>query len=227
MKSSSNEELLFSASDINNLKEIDINTKVYSDINSCIFDKVKSICSKDGIKPNFGVLMDAMDNTKTYTFIERYDNQFELLKQNISIYSILKKDAHINDDNRLIEKIKPVKEEKIHSLLQYLNDLDNVELIVNNNVDKWWYDIPSDNGDIIQEKFQEILKLDRKSQLKCLKQLRKLLPNQKVIIKDLYKLINMMPEDEKQSFVNSLYIKRYHNLNYDDIKDKTNQYKKN
>ena len=72
--------------------------------------------------------------------IERYDKQFSKLNCPLYVYELNKKNL-------------PVKIKKIENLYSYLVNNNKYSLINNNDSDKWWYNIPFDNGDVIRDYF--------------------------------------------------------------------------
>lgn len=170
------------------------------------------------IKPTIGVLTDAESEDKEYTIIERYDNQFSSLNRSIFIYYIpINYNKVIN--NEITSETKILKKQKIDNLYEYLETKKNITLIKNDDLDKCWYDIPSDNGDIIQKYFLSIADEENKDLKKNkIINLKKLFPKELMLINKLEKLMLKMEKDNFISFINIIYDKRERMIDYDTIR---------
>lgn len=216
--------IYFYASTEENLMLIPGNSKVYDNLTKCIFKKSCELMSDKGIKPTCGVLIDAESGNKEYTIIERYDNQFLSLNRGIFIYYI-PQDYNKVINNETIEEIKVLKKQKIDNLYEYLETKTNVTLIKNDNLDKCWYDIPTDNGDIIQKCFLNIATEENKNSMKKkIINLKKLFPKELIIINKLEKLMFKMDKDNFISFINVIYDERQRIIDYDIICETESEY---
>ena len=114
--------------------------KICNNLEKGIISKASEVVTTIGIKPTTGILTDAEKNTTKYVLIERYDQQFSKLNCPLYIYE-------------LNEKKLPIKAETVENLYNYLAENDQFLLVNNDDNDKWWYDIPFDNGDVIRDYF--------------------------------------------------------------------------
>lgn len=196
-----------------NIKEvfdkIDANKKRYDSFSKCILYKVPELMDEEGIKPTVGILTDAESEKKEYTIIERVDNQFSKLNCNLYIYCILEKWDREKLKERRIFRIKT-----IDNLYEYLKNRKSFNLIENDNIDKTWYNVPRDNSDIIQKHFLSIITLPKKEKKAKTAILKKLFPDQLIIIKKLEKLMFKMSTEEFIDFINTIYDKSHYMLNY-------------
>ena len=180
--------------------------------------------SDEGIKPASGVLINAESGDKEYTIIERYDNQFLSLNCSIFIYYIPKNYNKVIN-NETIEETKALKKQKIDNLYEYLETKKNITLIKNDNLDKWWYDIPIDNVDIIQKYFLSIVDEENKNSKKNkIINLKKLFPKELMLINKLEKLMFKMDKDNFISFINVIYDERQRVIDYDTIRETEAEY---
>lgn len=211
------EKVYFYASVQEDLTIIPEGSQVYDKLTKCILQKSCELMSDKGIKPTSGVLTTAESGYKEYTIIERYDNHFLNLNCSIFIYYIPQNYNKIIN-NKTIEETKVLKKQKIDNLYEYLETKKNIKLIKNNNLDKWWYNIPTNNDDIIQKIFLSVVdeenKIEKKKKINSLK---KLFPNQLMIIKKLEKIMFRMDKDEFIKFINTIYLKRHKMLDIDEI----------
>lgn len=112
-----------------------------------------------------------------------------------------------------------LKKQKIDNLYEYLETKKNITLIKNDDLDKCWYDIPSDNGDIIQKYFLSIADEENKDLKKNkIINLKKLFPKELMLINKLEKLMLKMEKDNFISFINIIYDKRERMIDYDTIR---------
>lgn len=210
------EKVLFFASENSNLNEIPKGEKVYHKLTKCVLNKAFKILSYNEIKPTYGTLYCPTTGETTYTMIERYDNQFKLLKRPISIYLISLKEAKIDDKFLLIDDARVIKRIDIDNLFDYVKSMKNTEFLYNDDLDKTWYDVPFDNGDIIKENFLNIIFEPNKQIKKTkIKKLKSLFPNQKEIINKLYKVVLKMDKEQAREFISNIFDKRHRRLNYD------------
>lgn len=209
------EYVYFYASEIPNLEFIPISSKVYSKKTNCILQLAYEVCSRIGINPTYGTLYSPEDGLSEIKFIERYKNQFECLNHSASIYVIAKNKISIDQNNILTKKAKFLREIKLDNLYDYLNKIKNVKLLNCNYHSNWFYDIPYDNGDIIRDYFLKIItENDKSNQKEMIVNIKEVLPQQKKIISDLYKLISKMGYKEAHNFINNIYIKTIQSLDY-------------
>lgn len=209
----------FYASTEENLMVISEGSQVYDNLTKCILRKSCELMSDKEIKPTIGVLTDAESEDKEYTIIERYDNQFSSLNRSIFIYYIpINYNKVIN--NEITSETKVLKKQKIDNLYEYLETKKNITLIKNDDLDKCWYDIPSDNGDIIQKYFLSIADEENKDLKKNkIINLKKLFPKELMLINKLEKLMLKMEKDNFISFINIIYDKRERMIDYDTIRN--------
>ena len=208
----------FYASTEENLMVIPEGSQVYDNLTKCILRKSCELMSDKEIKPTIGVLTDAESEDKEYTIIERYDNQFSSLNRSIFTYYIpINYNKVIN--NEITSETKMLKKQKIDNLYEYLETKKNITLIKNDDLDKCWYDIPSDNGDIIQKYFLSIADEENKDLKKNkIINLKKLFPKELMLINKLEKLMLKMEKDNFISFINIIYDKRERMIDYDTIR---------
>lgn len=208
----------FYASTEENLMVIPEGSQVYDNLTKCILRKSCELMSDKEIKPTIGVLTDAESEDKEYTIIERYDNQFSSLNRSIFIYYIpINYNKVIN--NEITSETKMLKKQKIDNLYEYLETKKNITLIKNDDLDKCWYDIPSDNGDIIQKYFLSIADEENKDLKKNkIINLKKLFSKELMLINKLEKLMLKMEKDNFISFINIIYDKRERMIDYDTIR---------
>lgn len=208
----------FYASTEENLMVIPEGSQVYDNLTKCILRKSCELMSDKEIKPTIGVLTDAESEDKEYTIIERYDNQFSSLNRSIFIYYIpINYNKVIN--NEITSETKMLKKQKIDNLYEYLETKKNITLIKNDDLDKCWYDIPSDNGDIIQKYFLSIADEENKDLKKNkIINLKKIFPKELMLINKLEKLMLKMEKDNFISFINIIYDKRERMIDYDTIR---------
>lgn len=218
------EKIYLYASTEENLTIILKGSQVYDNLTKCILRKSCELMSDKGIKPTSGVLTDAESGKEEYTIIERYDNQFLSLNRSIFIYYIPQNYNKVIN-NETIEETKVLKKQKIDNLYEYLEINKNITLIKNDNLDKWWYDIPNDNGDIIQKYFLGIATEENKNSKKNkVINLKKLFPKESKLINKLEKLMFKMDKDNFISFINTIYDKRQHMMDYDTISETEAEY---
>ena len=218
------ENVYFYASTEENLTVIPKGSKVYDNLTKCILKKSCELMSDKGIKPTSGVLTDAESGDKEYTIIERYDSQFLSLNRSIFIYYIPQNYNKVIN-NETIEETKVLKKQKIDNLHECLENKKNITLIKNDNLDKCWYDIPTDNGDIIQKYFLSIAAEENKSSKKNkIINLKKLFPKELMLINKLEKLMLKMGKDNFISFINIIYDERQHMIDYDTIRETEAEY---
>ena len=214
----------FYASTEENLMVIPEGSHVYDNLTKCILRESCELMSDEGIKPASGVLINAESGDKEYTIIERYDNQFLSLNCSIFIYYIPKNYNKVIN-NETIEETKALKKQKIDNLYEYLETKKNITLIKNDNLDKWWYDIPIDNGDIIQKYFLSIVDEENKNSKKNkIINLKKLFPKELMLINKLEKLMFKMDKDNFISFINVIYDERQRVIYYDTIRETEAEY---
>ena len=208
----------FYASTEENLMVIPEGSQVYDNLTKCILRKSCELMSDKKIKPTIGVLTDAESEDKEYTIIERYDYQFSSLNRSIFIYYIpINYNKVIN--NEITSETKMLKKQKIDNLYEYLETKKNITLIKNDDLDKCWYDIPSDNGDIIQKYFLSIADEENKDLKKNkIINLKKIFPKELMLINKLEKLMLKMEKDNFISFINIIYDKRERMIDYDTIR---------
>ena len=219
-----NESVYFYASTEENLMLIPEGSQVYDNFTKWILRKSCELMSDKGIKPTSGVLIDAESGDKEYTIIERYDNQFFSLNRSIFIYYIHQNYNKVIN-NKTIKETKVLKKQKIDNLYKYLKTKTNITLIRNDNLDKWWYDIPTDNGDIIQKIFLSIATEENENLKKDkIINLKKLFPKELMIIKKLEKLMFKMDKEDFISFINVIYDKQQRMIDYDTIRKTEAEY---
>ena len=110
-------------------------------------------------------------------------------------------------------------------MYKYLKTKTNITLIRNDNLDKWWYDIPTDNGDIIQKIFLSIATQENENLKKDkIINLKKLFPKELMIIKKLEKLMFKMDKEDFISFINVIYDKQQRMIDYDTIRKTEAEY---
>lgn len=218
------EKVYFFASTEENLLKIDKDSQVYDKLTQCILKKSYELMSTKGIKPTSGILINAESGDRKYTIIERYDDHFSSLNCSLFIYYIPQKYGNVIN-NKTTDEVKVFKKQKIDNLYEYLESKKNIALIKNNNIDKSWYDIPDDNGDIIQKYFLSIVTEENKSKKKkMLVNLKKLFPKELKVINKLEKLMFKMDKDEFILFINNIYDKRNYIINYDTIRETEEEY---
>lgn len=221
------EKVYFYATKENGLITVPKNSKVFSGLTDCSLKIGYDICSEEGIHPTSGYIYTPEDGYIEYKLIERYPNQFELLKTNVNIYLISAKENKIDDNFRLVNDGISFRNIKIDNLFEYLKSIKNIELINNDNNEKYFYDIPYDNGDIIQECFKKsLLEKNLKQRKKYLSNIKKLLIENRKIVNKLYKLTSSMSLEEASEFINNIYNKNDSMLNYDLIREKEKKQKK-
>lgn len=219
------EKVLFYASQTQNLKEIKKGEKVYTKLSNCILKNAYNICSGKGIDPKSGIEYEPETGKSTYVLIERYNGQFAQLNCNLSIYAISLKNNNIDKDYLLTNDASILNEVKISDLYEYLQMMKNVELVSDDYYNKYAYDTPFDNRDIIKEYFIKIIKeQDNKKRVKLIKNIQVLLPDQDKIIKKIYKLISKMDTEDALIFINSIFTKKENSLDYSLIKKENDKH---
>lgn len=213
------ENKLFLASKKRNLNEALLDSEIYKDSSCCILEKTKELMTQYGIEPTTGILTEAETGNDEYTIIERYSNQFSKLEVPMNLYTILL-NKNMEKGKLLISNIKKLEVNRINNLYEYLKQQDNFELIQNDSYDKSWYNIPTDNGDILQQSFLRISNYEeKKEQQKQILTLLKLFPKQAYIIKSLTKLMKKMDKTDFELFISNLYDERNQSINYKHIKE--------
>ena len=107
-------------------------------------------------------------------------------------------------------------EEVLGKMLSELNNEKNICFYAStNDLDKYFYDIPYDNGDIIQAQFIKIINEDDVlKRNKMIKNLKKLFPKQLVVIKKLLDIMDKMNKEQFLNFIDDIYIRNEFQLNY-------------
>lgn len=208
-------KIYYYASTSNDLTEICAGAHVYSKKNVCLLNLAYDLMKKDGIKPNKGVLSAAELNEneyslKEYTLIERYNKQFNKANVEGFIYQILIDDEDDKENIILSKDTSVFKCEKVSSIIKYLAEADNVSLIYNDDLDKYWYGIPSDDLDVLKEYFSIVVKEENQDKRK--KMINKLIqfyPKKKNDIKKIVELMNMTSEQLFLSFFDDPYKLHY------------------
>lgn len=212
-----NKEFFYVASTNMDLSKKISKTNIYKDKNRCILNIAKELMNQYNIEPTTGILTDKLTDEKIYTIIERYTDQFSELNLFINLCKIVFKD-NIKEDEITFEDISQIEIIKINNLYEYLKKQKSFELIINESKDKWWFDIPSDDGDIIQKSFLELKKSnDKFENEKQILLLQKLFPKQTNTIKKLSKLMIKMNEKDFCAFIIEIYNEKEQSLNYEFI----------
>ena len=174
-----------------------------------------------------GVIRNWMSNRNSFDYYglwEQINNEnfnsveFHVIKTEEASYNIpINYNKVIN--NEITSETKMLKKQKIDNLYEYLETKKNITLIKNDDLDKCWYDIPSDNGDIIQKYFLSIADEENKDLKKNkIINLKKLFPKELMLINKLEKLMLKMEKDNFISFINIIYDKRERMIDYDTIR---------
>ena len=161
--------------------------KICNNLEKGIISKASEVVTTIGIKPTIGTLTDAEKNTTKYVLIERYDKQFSKLNCPLYVYELNKKNL-------------PVKIKKIENLYSYLVNNNKYSLINNNDSDKWWYNIPFDNGDVIRDYFLN------------------------TVINKLELLMSKMSKTDFTTFTSKIYNKNDKMINHQLINEKVKEY---
>lgn len=184
--------------------------KICNNLEKGILSKATELVTTIGIKPTTGILTDAEKNTTKYVLIERYDQQFSKLNCPLYIYE-------------LNEKKLPIKAETVENLYNYLAENDQFLLVNNDDNDKWWYDIPFDNGDVIRDYFLNTV-IESDDQERNIMYLLLYYPNEAAIINKLELLMRKMPKTDFTTFTSKIYDENDKMINYQLINEKVKEY---
>ena len=184
--------------------------KTCNNLEKGIFSKATELATTIGIKPTTGILTDAEKNTTKYVFIERYDQQFSKLNCPLYIYEL-------NEKNLLI------KTETVENLYNYLTENDQFLLVNNDDNDKWWYDIPFDNGDVIRDYFLNTV-IESDDHERDIMYLLLYYPNEAAIINKLELLMRKMPKTNFATFTSKIYDENDKMINHQLINEKIKEY---
>ena len=142
--------------------------------------------------------------------IERYDQQFSKLNCPLYIYE-------------LNEKNLSIKVETVENLYNYLTESNKFLLVNNDDNDKWWYDIPFDNGDVIRDYFLNTV-IESDNQERDIMYLLLYYPNEVAVINKLKLLMNKMPKADFTTFTSKIYDEDDKMINYQLINEKVKEY---
>lgn len=184
--------------------------KICNNLEKGILSKATELVTTIGIKPTTGILTDAEKNTTKYVLIERYDQQFSKLNCPLYIYE-------------LNEKNLPIKAETVENLYNYLVENDQFLLVNNDDNDKWWYDIPFDNGDVIRDYFLNTV-IESDDHERNIMYLLLYYPNEAAIINKLELLMRKMPKTDFTTFTSKIYDENDKMINYQLINEKVKEY---
>lgn len=184
--------------------------KICNNLEKGILSKATELVTTIGIKPTTGILTDAEKNTTKYVLIERYDQQFSKLNCPLYIYE-------------LNEKNLPIKAETVENLYNYLAENDQFLLVNNDDNDKWWYDIPFDNGDVIRDYFLNTV-IESDDYERDIMYLLLYYPNEAAIINKLELLMRKMPKTDFTTFTSKIYDENDKMINYQLINEKVKEY---
>lgn len=184
--------------------------KICNNLEKGILSKATELVTTIGIKPTTGILTDAEKNTTKYVLIERYDKQFSKLNCPLYVYELNKKNL-------------PVKIKKIENLYSYLVNNNKYSLINNNDSDKWWYNIPFDNGDVIRDYFLNTV-IESDDYERDIMYLLLYYPNEAAIINKLELLMRKMPKTDFTTFTSKIYDENDKMINYQLINEKVKEY---
>lgn len=184
--------------------------KICNNLEKGILSKATELVTTIGIKPTIGTLTDAEKNTTKYVLIERYDQQFSKLNCPLYIYE-------------LNEKNLPIKAETVENLYNYLAENDQFLLVNNDDNDKWWYDIPFDNGDVIRDYFLNTV-IESDDYERDIMYLLLYYPNEAAIINKLELLMRKMPKTDFTTFTSKIYDENDKMINYQLINEKVKEY---
>ena len=184
--------------------------KICNNLEKGIISKASEVVTTIGIKPTTGILTDAEKNTTKYVLIERYDQQFSKLNCPLYIYE-------------LNEKKLPIKAETVENLYNYLAENDQFLLVNNDDNDKWWYDIPFDNGDVIRDYFLNTV-IESDDQERNIMYLLLYYPNEAAIINKLELLMRKMPKTNFATFTSKIYDENDKMINHQLINEKIKEY---
>ncbi len=198
----------------NDLDKIPVGTIIDNSVINCIFKKAVELMSIDGIEPTSGVLTEIDSGKKEYTLIERYKEQLTNLNNKVNVYFFLRDNNKI-DKKITTSEIKLTSKIEITNLYDFLKKANDFKLIDYNDLDKYFYDIPYDNGDIIQAQFIKIINEDDVlKRNKMIKNLKNLFPNQSVVIKKLLDIMDKMNKEQFLDFIDDIYSRNEFQLNY-------------
>lgn len=184
--------------------------KICNNLEKGIISKASEVVTTIGIKPTTGILTDAEKNTTKYVLIERYDQQFSKLNCPLYIYE-------------LNEKNLPIKAETVENLYNYLVENDQFLLVNNDDNDKWWYDIPFDNGDVIRDYFLNTV-IESDDHERNIMYLLLYYPNEAAIINKLELLMSKMSKTDFTTFTSKIYNKNDKMINHQLINEKVKEY---
>ena len=184
--------------------------KICNNLEKGIISKASEVVTTIGIKPTIGTLTDAEKNTTKYVLIERYDKQFSKLNCPLYVYELNKKNL-------------PVKIKKIENLYSYLVNNNKYSLINNNDSDKWWYDIPFDNGDVIRDYFLNTV-IESDDQERDIIYLLLYYPNEAAVINKLELLMSKMSKTDFTTFTSKIYNQNDKMINHQLINEKVKEY---
>lgn len=184
--------------------------KICNNLEKGIISKASEVVTTIGIKPTTGILTDAEKNTTKYVLIERYDQQFSKLNCPLYIYE-------------LNEKNLPIKAETVENLYNYLVENDQFLLVNNDDNDKWWYDIPFDNGDVIRDYFLNTV-IESDDHERNIMYLLLYYPNGAAVINKLELLMSKMSKTDFTTFTSKIYNKNDKMINHQLINEKVKEY---
>ena len=184
--------------------------KICNNLEKGILSKATELVTTIGIKPTIGTLTDTEKNSTKYVLIERYDKQFSKLNCPLYIYE-------------LNEKNLSIKAETIENLYNYLAENDQFLLVNNDDNDKWWYDIPFDNGDVIRDYFLNTM-IESDDPERDIMNLLLYYPNEVTVINQLGLLMNKMSKTDFTNFTSKIYDEKDKMINYQLINEKVKEY---
>lgn len=190
-------------------KEVPLD-KICNNLEKGILSKATELVTTIGIKPTIGTLTDTEKNSTKYVLIERYDKQFSKLNCPLYIYE-------------LNEKNLSIKAETIENLYNYLAENDQFLLVNNDDNDKWWYDIPFDNGDVIRDYFLNTM-IESDDPERDIMNLLLYYPNEVTVINQLELLMNKMSKTDFTNFTSKIYDEKDKMINYQLINEKVKEY---
>lgn len=190
-------------------KEVPLD-KICNNLEKGILSKATELVTTIGIKPTIGTLTDTEKNSTKYVLIERYDKQFSKLNCPLYIYE-------------LNEKNLSIKAEKVENLYNYLAENDQFLLVNNDDNDKWWYDIPFDNGDVIRDYFLNTM-IESDNPERDIMNLLLYYPNEVTVINQLGLLMNKMSKTDFTNFTSKIYDEKDKMINHQLINEKVKEY---
>lgn len=191
------------------MKEVPLD-KICNNLEKGILSKATELVTTIGIKPTIGTLTDTEKNSTKYVLIERYDKQFSKLNCPLYIYE-------------LNEKNLSIKAEKVENLYNYLAENDQFLLVNNDDNDKWWYDIPFDNGDVIRDYFLNTM-IESDNPERDIMNLLLYYPNEVTVINQLGLLMNKMSKTDFTNFTSKIYDEKDKMINHQLINEKVKEY---